>query len=76
MRRLELLDVAYTLSGNSLSPDNRLAFGGALIAVAVLFLWLAAGPLREGERWAWWAFAISGCAAFLSFLAIAEGSLS
>jgi len=48
---------------------DRVAFGGTLIAVAILYLWLAAGPLREGERWAWWAFAISGCAGFLSFLA-------
>src|SRR2546425_3340557 len=48
---------------------DRVAFGGTLIAVAILYLWLAAGPLREGERWAWWAFAVSGCAGFISFLA-------
>jgi hypothetical protein len=48
---------------------DRVAFGGTLIAIAVLYLWLAAGPLRAGEEWAWRAFAISGAAGFLSFLA-------
>jgi hypothetical protein len=48
---------------------DRVAFGGTLIAVAVLYLWLAAGPLRAGEQWAWRAFAASGATGFLSFLA-------
>lgn len=48
---------------------DRVAFGGTLIAIAVLYLWLAASPLRIGERWAWRAFAVSGAAGFLSFLA-------
>ena len=48
---------------------DRVSFGGTLIAVAVLYLWLAADPLRNGERWAWNAFAASGIAGFLSFLA-------
>jgi hypothetical protein len=48
---------------------DRVAFGGALIAIAVLYLWLAAFPLRAGERWAWWAFAVSGALGFASFLA-------
>jgi hypothetical protein len=48
---------------------DRVAFGGTLIAVAVFYLWLAAFPLRDGERWAWRAFAVSGVAGFLSFLA-------
>lgn len=48
---------------------DRVAFGGTLIAVAVRYLWLAALPLRDGYRWAWGAFAISGSAGFLSFLA-------
>jgi hypothetical protein len=48
---------------------DRVAFGGALIAIAVLHLWLAAFPLRAGERWAWWAFAVSGALGFSSFLA-------
>src|SRR6266446_6095618 len=36
------------------------AFAGSLMATAVLYLWLAVFPLRNGERWAWWAFALSG----------------
>jgi hypothetical protein len=48
---------------------DRVAFGGALVAIAVLYLWLAAFPLRAGERWAWWAFAVSGALGFASFLA-------
>lgn len=48
---------------------DRVAFGGALVAIAVLYLWLAAAPLREGARWAWWAFAASGSLGFASFLA-------
>jgi len=33
---------------------DRVAFGGTLIAVGVLYLWLAAFPLRQGAAWAWW----------------------
>ena len=29
---------------------DRVAFGGALMAVAIVYLWLAAVPLREGAR--------------------------
>ena len=48
---------------------DRAAFGGTLLAVGTLYLWLAALPLQRGESWAWWAFALSGTAGFLSFLA-------
>ncbi|HVR86186.1 MAG TPA: hypothetical protein VMU54_17825, partial [Planctomycetota bacterium] len=48
---------------------DRVAFGGALIAAGILYLWLAAFPLEAGEAWAWWLFALSGGAGFLSFLA-------
>lgn len=47
---------------------DRIAFGGALSGVGVLYLWLAEFPLRQGRRWAWWAYFWSGCAGFLSFL--------
>ena len=47
---------------------DRVAFGGTLVAVAVLYLWLAAFPLRAREAWAWRAFAISGALGFGSFL--------
>jgi hypothetical protein len=48
---------------------DRVAFGGVLIAIATLYLWLAAVPLAEGAGWAWWTIVISGTIGFLSFLA-------
>ncbi|MGH9384353.1 MAG: hypothetical protein ACRD2N_08730 [Vicinamibacterales bacterium] len=48
---------------------DRVAFGGTLISIAVLYLWLAAFPLREGAAWAWWAFVANGTLGFASFLA-------
>jgi hypothetical protein len=47
---------------------DRVAFGGAIIAVGVLYLWLAAFPLRQGEAWAWWLFVVAGIVGFSSFL--------
>jgi hypothetical protein len=44
------------------------SFGGSLIAIAVLYLWLAEFPLKAGEAWAWWALAVSGLVGFGSFL--------
>lgn len=48
---------------------DRISFGGVLVAIGVMYLWLCLFPLRRHESWAWWAFALSGCAGFLSFLA-------
>ena len=48
---------------------DRVAFGGALIAIGALYMWLAEFPLREGEAWAWWLFILSGVSGFGSFLA-------
>jgi len=48
---------------------DRVAFGGTLVAVATLYLWLAAFPLRQGFTWAWRAFLVSGVLGFGSFLA-------
>ncbi|MEA2239284.1 MAG: hypothetical protein QOC81_4008 [Thermoanaerobaculia bacterium] len=48
---------------------DRVSFGGVLLAIGVMYLWLAEFPLRARESWAWWALAISGGAGFLSFLA-------
>jgi hypothetical protein len=48
---------------------DRAAFGGALVAVGLLYTYLVLFPLRRGETWAWWLLAISGTAGFLSFLA-------
>ena len=33
---------------------DRAAFGGVLAAVGLLYLWLSAFPIRNGEPWAWW----------------------
>lgn len=48
---------------------DRVSFGGVLLAIGIMYLWLAEFPLRRGESWAWWAFVISGGTGFLSFLA-------
>jgi hypothetical protein len=48
---------------------DRVAFGGALIAIGALYLWLAEFPLRRRQAWAWWVLAGSGLIGFGSFLA-------
>lgn len=48
---------------------DRVAFGGALISVGALYMWLAEFPLRERKAWAWWTFVVSGLSGFGSFLA-------
>ncbi len=48
---------------------DRVSFGGVLLAIGVMYLWLTQFPLRRGESWGWWAIAASGGAGFLSFLA-------
>lgn len=48
---------------------DRVSFGGVLLAIGVMYLWLTEFPLRRGESWAWWTLAASGGAGFLSFLA-------
>ena len=54
---------------NAFMFHDRTAFGGSLIAVAILYLWLIEFPLRDGERWAWWTIALTGATGFASFLA-------
>jgi hypothetical protein len=48
---------------------DRVAFGGALIAIGALYMWMAEFPLRQGKAWAWWLFVLSGISGFGSFLA-------
>ena len=48
---------------------DRVSFGGVLIAIGIIYLWLVQFPMRDRESWAWWAFAASGTGGFLSFLA-------
>ncbi len=47
---------------------DRVAFGGVLLALGVLYLWLVEFPLRGGAAWAWWVLALSGAVGFASFL--------
>lgn len=47
---------------------DRVSFGGALIAIAMLYLWLAAFPLKAGDAWSWWTLFASGVVGFGSFL--------
>jgi hypothetical protein len=48
---------------------DRVSFGGSILGVGTLYLWLAEFPLRAGQAWAWWTFLFSGSIGFLSFLA-------
>ena len=47
---------------------DRVSFGGVLIAIGVIYLWLVLFPLQRQESWAWWTLALSGVVGFLSFL--------
>jgi hypothetical protein len=65
-------DELRSLSGGVVADfmfHDRVAFGGTLIAVSVLYLWLVAVPLSRGEGWAWWLVAGSAVLGFMSFLA-------
>src|SRR5258708_860491 len=46
---------------------DRVAFGGVLMALGTLYLWLVEFPLRAGQRWAWDAMAVSGVVGFATF---------
>jgi hypothetical protein len=48
---------------------DRVSFGGALVAIGLLYLWLAEFPLKDREPWAWWLFLVSGAEGFASFFA-------
>ncbi len=47
---------------------DRVSFGGSIISIGILYAWLAAGPLRRGEPWAFWTLVASGLVGFGSFL--------
>lgn len=47
---------------------DRVAFGGSLIALSTLYLWIAEFPLRHGQAWGWWVYLITGAIGFGSFL--------
>ena len=48
---------------------DRVSFGGVLIAIGAIYLWLAEFPLKAREPWAWWLLLVSGVEGFGSFLA-------
>ena len=48
---------------------DRAAFGGAVAACGLVYLWLVSVPLRGREWWAWWTLLTSGSAGFAGFLA-------
>ena len=48
---------------------DRIAFGGALVAVGLCYFWLMEFPLRDGHAWAWWLLLVSGTIGFATFLA-------
>lgn len=47
---------------------DRAAFGGSLVAIGILYLWIVEFPLRQREAWAWWTLFFSGLLGFGSFL--------
>ena len=47
---------------------DRATFGGVLVAIGALYLWLVEFPLRRGAAWSWWTLVLSGVAGFASFL--------
>jgi hypothetical protein len=47
---------------------DRVSFGGALIAVGIVYLWLIAAPMSRGEQWSWEILAVSSGVGFASFL--------
>lgn len=48
---------------------DRVSFGGALVALGSVYVWLAGFPLRQGQAWAWWLFLVTGSVEFGSFFA-------
>ncbi len=47
---------------------DRISFGGSIISIGTLYIWLSEFPLRLKEEWAWWTFFISGFLGFAGFL--------
>jgi hypothetical protein len=47
---------------------DRIAFGGSLMAIGSLYVWLALFPLAQARSWAWYTLALSGAIGFGSFL--------
>jgi hypothetical protein len=48
---------------------DRVSWGGSLISIGSLYLWLSEFPLKQKEAWAWWVLSVTGVIGFGSFLA-------
>lgn len=68
MTAAELCEIASCRIVDFMIHD-RVAFGGTLLALGVLYVWLTVFPLARGERWAWWVWLVSAGVGFSSFLA-------
>ncbi len=47
---------------------DRVSFGGVIIAIGAIYMWLAEFPLKHADAWSWWTLAASGSVGFVSFL--------
>ena len=48
---------------------DRVSWGGSLIAIGSLYMWLVEFPLKQKRVWAWWLLCTTGIIGFGSFLA-------
>jgi len=48
--------------------QDRIAYGGSLLAIGSGYVWLAEVPMSIRAPWAWWALLFSGGIGFLAFL--------
>ncbi len=64
----EALCVLYDCRIMDFMIHDRVSFGGSLIAVGALYMWLVEFQLKQGQAWAWWALCSSGFVGFGSFL--------
>ncbi len=48
---------------------DRISWGGSLIAIGALYMWMVEFPLKRKETWAWWVLCVTGVIGFGSFLA-------
>ncbi|MEW6127594.1 MAG: hypothetical protein AB1757_11210 [Acidobacteriota bacterium] len=48
---------------------DRVSWGGSLVAIGSLYMWMVSFPLKRQAAWSWWVFLITGILGFGSFLA-------
>ena len=47
---------------------DRVAYGGSIISVGIIYMWLGYYPLKNGAKWAWWLLLGSATIGFGSYL--------